>query len=166
MHAGLMLEALVAILLVVTIGYCFVLNRRLALLRHGQGEMRLVVNTLNQATEMARISVEQMRRNSITLTEELSEKIKLGRMLADELGMMVESGNSIADRMAGTSSPGLSPTRAPNPLDALSRLDEGFRRKVGRENGTPRETGTQTPDQKGKESPADSDLRVALRAMR
>lgn len=166
MHAGLMLETLVAVLLVVTIGYCFVLNRRLALLRHGQSEMHTVVLTLNQATEKARISVEQMRRNSISLTEELSEKIKSGRTLVDELGMMVESGNSIADRLAGTSSAGRSPVRAPNPLDALSRLDEGFRRQVGRENGAPREPGMQKPDLKGKENPADSDLRVALRAMR
>ena len=166
MHVGLILEILVAVLLVVTIGYCFVLNRRLAMLRHGQSEMHTVVLTLNQATEKARVSVEQMRRNSIALTEELSEKIKSGRAIVDELGMMVESGNSIADRLAGTSTASRSPVRAPNPLDALSRLDEGFRRQVERDSGTPREPGTQKSDLPGKQNSADSDLRAALRAMR
>ena len=166
MHVGLILEILVAVLLVVTIGYCFVLNRRLAMLRNGQGEMHAAVLTLNQAAEKARISVEQMRQNSISLSEQLSEKIKSGRAIVEELGMMVESGNSIADRLAGTSTAIRSPERAPNPLDALPRLDEGFRRQVERDNEAPREPEMQKSNLSGKQNYADSDLRVALRAMR
>ncbi len=166
MPAGLILESLVAILLLVTIGYCFVLNRRLATLRHGQNEMHAVVLTLNEATDKAKVSVEQMRRNSMTIAGELTEKLRAGRAIADELGMILESGNSLADRLAGTLTASRTAVSRSDPLDALSRLDEGFRRQVERDGALSREPGAVKPDQSVKANSSDTDLRAALRVMR
>lgn len=166
MTAGLILESLVAVLLMVTIGYCFILNRRLAALRHGQNQMHATVLNLDKATEKARSSVEQMRVSSMSISDDLSQKLKAGRAIADELGMIVESGNSLADRLSGAVTTSRAAHQKPDALDALSRLDEGFRRQVERDGGSSRVAGAVTPDLSNKTKAADSDLRVALRAMR
>ncbi len=166
MPVGLILESLVAVLLVVTIGYCFILNRRLIALRHGQNEMHAVVLTLNQATEKARVSVEQMRRSSLSIAGDLSEKIKGGRAIADELVMIVESGNSLADRLAGTAASNQLSKHKPDQLEALSRLDGGFRRQIERNGGSLRVSGAVKPDLSVRENSTGNDLRAALRVMR
>ena len=166
MPAGLILESLVAVLLIVTIGYCFILNRRLAMLRDGQNELNDVVRALNDAADKARASVEQLRRNSLSIAEDLSEKTRAGRALADELGVIVESGNGLADRLAAGLTAGRAGARKLDPLEAISRFDEGLRRPASRENLAARAAEVTRPDLSRKDTPADSDLRLALKAMR
>ncbi len=160
MPAGLILESLVAVLLIVTIGYCFILNRRLALLRGGQSELNEVVRVLHEATDRARNSVEHLRRSSVSIAEDLSGKITAARALSDELGVIVESGNSLADRLAGGLSGGGALGRKPSPLEALSRIDEGLRKP------SLREVDPIKAEPPRRETPTDSDLRQALKAMR
>jgi Domain of unknown function (DUF6468) len=50
---GLIIELLVAILLMFTIGYCILLNRRLKLLRADEGALRATIGELITATEIA-----------------------------------------------------------------------------------------------------------------
>lgn len=166
MPAGLILESLVAVLLIVTIGYCFILNRRLGLLRGDQTELNEVVRVLNEAADRARNSVEHLRRSSVSIAEELSDKITAGRALSDELGVIVESGNSLADRLADASSASRSAARKPGPLEALTRLDQGIRRQPLRENPPRREAALAKAEHIHKDSPPDSDLRQVLKAMR
>ena len=170
MPAGLILESLVAVLLVVSIGYCFTLNRRLAGLRHGQKEMHQVVRALNEAAEKARFGMDQVRRNGLPVIEELGEKTRAARALADELGMIVESANNLADRLAGPITEAAphnhTAPRKPDPIEALARLDESFRRKVDRNTGALKGSDAFKPDFSPEPKPEDSDLRSALRAMR
>jgi len=166
MPAGLILESLVAVLLIVTIGYCFILNRRLALLRGGQNELNEVVRTLNEATDKARNSVEHLRRSSVSIAEDLSGKITTARALCDELGVIVESGNSLADRLAGSLSSSGAPGRKPSPLEALSRIDDGMRKPLVRERPFTREVEPVKVEPPRRETHTDSDLRQALKAMR
>lgn len=166
MPAGMILESLVAVLLLVTIGYCFILNKRLSLLRNGQSELHDVVRILNEAAEKARSGVEQLRRSSLSIAEDLTEKNRAARALADELSMIVESGNSLADRLAGGLSPSQAPARKPKPLDALSRLDESFRKPVNRPDNQVRDTENSRAEPARKDGAVESDLRLALKAMR
>lgn len=170
MPAGLILESLVAVLLVVSIGYCFALNRRLAGLRHGHKEMHQVVRALNDAAEKARFSMDQVRRNGLPVIEELAEKTRAARALADELGLIVESANNLADRLTGPFTGAAAQNhpapRKPDPIEALARLDESFRRKVERTAGAGRGPEAVKPDVFPEAKPEDSDLRTALRAMR
>ena len=50
---GLVIESLVAILLGLTIGYCIVLNKRLARMRSDESAMRGTIGELITATEFA-----------------------------------------------------------------------------------------------------------------
>lgn len=70
----LIANGVVAVLLAVTIGFAFVLNRRLQLLRQNQGELLRLATALNQATARA-------------------------RALADELALITEAGNNLADKL-------------------------------------------------------------------
>ena len=50
---GMIIEILVAILLVLTIGYCMRLNRRLKLLKSDEHSLRATISELVTATEIA-----------------------------------------------------------------------------------------------------------------
>ena len=50
---GIMIEGLVAILLMLTIGYCMLLNRRLKLLKADEHSLRATISELITATEIA-----------------------------------------------------------------------------------------------------------------
>ena len=50
---GIMIEGLVAILLMLTVGYCMLLNRRLKLLKADEQSLRATISELVTATEIA-----------------------------------------------------------------------------------------------------------------
>ncbi|MBI1263089.1 MAG: hypothetical protein GC184_15330 [Rhizobiales bacterium] len=95
-----MLEAIVCVLLLATIGYCAVIDRRLRAMRAGQDGLRVLVHDLNTATERAATAIHRLKETNDVTGRELGERVARARALADELGMMVESGNGIADRLA------------------------------------------------------------------
>ena len=99
MPPGLILETLVAVLLAVTIGYCVRLERRLAALRSGQDGLREIIAALNTATVRAQTSVAELRAAADAVGTDLGERVARARMLADELGIMLETGNHLAERL-------------------------------------------------------------------
>lgn len=127
------LEILVAVLLVITGAYCFLLNRRLTVMRNGNDGLREIVLSLNEAASKAQDGVEQLRRSSDNLAVDLSKKIVTGRELANELSMIIDSGNNIANRITGHADQSRVEYRKPAPPEALSRLDKAFRRQFSEE---------------------------------
>lgn len=93
------LEIIVCLFLAATIAYCAVLDRKLRAMRAGQDGMRELVVELNTATQRAVGAIDGLKRASENSGEELAERIRVARGLADELSLMVESGNSIAERL-------------------------------------------------------------------
>ncbi len=98
---GLLLEGLVAILLVMTVVYCFILDRRLRQLRSGQDGLKELIGGLNSATERAQGSVAQLKIAGDAAGGDLRDVVTKARALSDELSVMIEAGNNIADRLAG-----------------------------------------------------------------
>lgn len=99
MTVGLILEGLVAILLVATVYYCVLLNRRLSNLRDGQEEFTTLVIELNEATRRAQNSVEDLKSSTIETGRELGERVTSAQVLVDELAMITEAGNNLANRL-------------------------------------------------------------------
>lgn len=93
------LEGLVAILLLITIAYCFVLDKRLKALRSGEDGLREVILGLNDATLRAQQSIAQLKEAGGEAGQDIAQKLRDGRALADELALMVESGNNLANRL-------------------------------------------------------------------
>ncbi|MBX3548243.1 MAG: DUF6468 domain-containing protein [Xanthobacteraceae bacterium] len=96
---GLAIETLVAILLGLTIGYCFILNRRLIRLRADESALRGTIAELVTATEFAERAIKNLREitqeTNLTLGEGLRASINVTRELDDQIAR----GEEVLDRI-------------------------------------------------------------------
>ena len=114
-----MLVDLVAIaLLGATVFYCVLLDRRLRAMRDGQDGLKDTIYTLNEACDRAAMSVRNLAGATEQVDDELERRLERARALADELGMILESGNNLADRLTGASTDAV--RRASAPVDLRS----------------------------------------------
>ncbi len=86
---GFVVEGLVAVLLMVTIGYCVLVNRKLEQLRSDQSELRQIIRELNVATGQAETAITVLRQGAqsaeTTLRATADEADNLASQLADEI---------------------------------------------------------------------------------
>jgi hypothetical protein len=99
MTTALLLDALVAVLLAVTVGYCVVLHRRLGILRGAQAELERLLQGFGEATETARRGVADLRAAGDRVGHELQGRLDAARALRDELDVITSAGNDLADRL-------------------------------------------------------------------
>lgn len=96
------LEIIVCVFLAATIAYCAMLDRRLRAMRSGQDGLRELVGELNNATQRAVSAIDGLKQASEATNEELGERVRTARTLADELSLMLDSGNRIAEKLGRT----------------------------------------------------------------
>lgn len=101
MPLSFFLDGLIVVLLTATIGFCIVLNRRLATLRKAQAELAGFAQTLNEATSHAQQGIEGLKVASVQLGRDLGDKINKAQSLNSDLAFMTEHGNDLADRLEG-----------------------------------------------------------------
>jgi hypothetical protein len=114
-------DAIVALLLIATIGYSVVLNRRLSTVRNDREKFEVLVRNLNAASQRAEGAVNNLRVTADDLSRRLEKKVEEARALADDLTYMIERGDSIADRLANQIRAGrdaLKPDFQPEPKQA------------------------------------------------
>lgn len=95
MTYSLIMDFVLVVLLVVTIGYAMALHRRLGRLRRDKDELEGLAATFGEATKRAADSVSELRRTS----EDLQEQIAKAQSLRDDLAFLTERGGSAADRL-------------------------------------------------------------------
>lgn len=93
------IDLVLAVLLLAAIGSSYLLHRRIDAFRKGQQELGTLVEQLNQATNQAQASVTEMKSNGMAAEEQLKSQIGKARALADELSLITEAGDSLADRL-------------------------------------------------------------------
>ncbi len=81
----LVIEGLLIFLLVITIGYCFVLDQRLKVLRSGQADLRKVILDLSQTTQIAQNAVSGLKATADDVDRKLSAKLDEARALTGQL---------------------------------------------------------------------------------
>lgn len=96
---GLIVDGVLAALLVAAIVVSVIVYRRLSTIREGQEELRQLVDRLNVAVVDAQRSVGNIRQAALDAEEKLENRIKKANSIADELGMITEAGNNLADRI-------------------------------------------------------------------
>lgn len=99
MTIELIANVVVAVLLVVMIGYSFVLNKRLGGLREGREELARLIGALNQASERAQDSIHHLKSLGQETEHALKMEVARARSLADELALITEAGSDLADRI-------------------------------------------------------------------
>ncbi len=82
---GLILEFLLVALLLVTVAYCVVLNRRLSKLKDSQHELREIVTDLSQATFAAENAIRGLRSTTDDAEARLSDKLAKAEEMSREL---------------------------------------------------------------------------------
>lgn len=136
---GLLFDVGLAVLLVVTIGYCARLSKRIRLLQDGRGELATMIAQFDQATGRAVTSFAELQSVSKRITEALQLKIDKANFLADDLAFLIEKSNKLmreleqlnvkrTAEMASTPKPQQGPSqpqsyfKAPPPAPAVNSL--------------------------------------------
>ena len=96
---NLVIDGVVALLLATTLIYCVVLNRRLSVMRNAQSDLHGLVEEFNQATEKAKSGILELKKTSGEAGLALQLEMKQARGLADELRLISESADRIAQRL-------------------------------------------------------------------
>lgn len=116
---GLMIESLVAVLLLLTIGFCVVLNGRLKRLKADEQSLKATISELITATEIAERAIAGLKMTVRDCDQNLSERLRNGDNLARELGLQLESGVQILGQLAQITLAARPPQETPAPPPAM-----------------------------------------------
>lgn len=92
------LELLLSVLLAATLVYCIVLERRLSSVRKGQDGLKKMIGELNTAIAGAGASLRALKMAAAESADLLDDRLKRARALSDELSLITNSGERIAQR--------------------------------------------------------------------
>jgi hypothetical protein len=92
-------EVALEVLLVATLCYCVLLERRLKAVRKGQEGLARTVGELNMAIAGAGASLRALKAAAGESAQSMDERLKRARLHIDELSVLVASGERIADRI-------------------------------------------------------------------
>jgi hypothetical protein len=99
MTVALVIDLMLAALMVATIVYAIVLNRRLAAFRRGKDEMMALIADFTEATEKAHRGTEALRGAAEASGQALDGSIREAKALREDLGFLIERGAAVADRL-------------------------------------------------------------------
>ena len=113
MTLGLLADGVLAILLLVTIGYCALVHKRLGAIRKAESAMRGLADDLNTATARAESGLNQLRATAAEAAEGFDPLMREARSLAGDLDMLCHRARKLADRLDPPAAPATVPTKAP-----------------------------------------------------
>jgi hypothetical protein len=96
---GFFMEGAVAILLALTIGYCVVLNSRLKRLHADRDALRLMVNDLVGATNLANQAIKELKATAVEADLGLKARLDEAERFGIELANHVTAGTTLIERI-------------------------------------------------------------------
>ncbi len=124
---GLIIESLVAVLLVLTIGYCMLLNARLKRLKADEHSLKAVIAELITATEIAERAIGGLKLAVRDVNENLGNQLTAATQMSDQLRRQLAEGDAVVRRLSRIASaarpvtsaePEPAPVAAPQPAPA------------------------------------------------
>jgi len=97
---GVFVESAVSVLLVVTIGYCVVLNERLKRLHADRSALALMVTDLIRATDLANAAVKELQATAVEADAAHGARIEEAERFGIELANHVAAGQLVMERIA------------------------------------------------------------------
>jgi len=95
------LDIVVILLLIPTIIYAVILNRRLTALRKSRDELSKVVNSFNEATMRAEAGIPKLKKATTEANLSLKDRVEKAQTLRDDLAFMIERAEELATRLEG-----------------------------------------------------------------
>jgi len=100
-HAfGIAIESLVAILLLLTIGYCMLLNSRLKRLKADEHSLKATIAELITATEIAERAIGGLKHTVRDINENLGDQLNSAAQLALQLKKQLAEGDNVIRRLS------------------------------------------------------------------
>ena len=97
---GFMIESLVAILLMFTIGYCVILNNRLKRLKADEQALKATIAELITATEIAERAVAGLKTAAHECDRGLGERLRSAERCCTDLNRQIKSGDVLINRLS------------------------------------------------------------------
>jgi hypothetical protein len=97
---GMTIEALVAVLLLVTIGYCMLLNRRLTRLKADEHSLKAVIAELITATEIAERAIGGLKLAVRDVNENLGSQLDQANQMSDHLKKQLAESDYVVRRLS------------------------------------------------------------------
>ncbi|HEY4920783.1 MAG TPA: DUF6468 domain-containing protein [Xanthobacteraceae bacterium] len=144
-HAfAVIIESLVAILLMITIAYCGVLNRRLMRLKADEHALKATISELITATEIAERAITGLKLTVRECDQNLGERLRTAERFCADIERQLAAGDQVLDRLArivsatrpdvAASAAAAAPASAPDPramVAAAHALAERARSRMG-----------------------------------
>ena len=99
-NLGMMIEGLVAVLLVLTIGYCMKLNARLKRLKADEQTLKATISELITATEIAERAIAGLKITVQDCNQNLGQRLKSADALSAQLGVQIAATEDVMGRLA------------------------------------------------------------------
>jgi chromosome segregation ATPase len=97
---GLVIEGLVAALLMLTIGYCMLLNKRLKRLKADEQSLKATIGELITATEIAERAIGGLKHTVRDVNENLGSQIAAATELSQQLSKQLLQGDVVLQRIS------------------------------------------------------------------
>jgi len=129
---GVAIEALVAILLMLTIGYCILLNRRLKRLKADEHSLKATIAELITATEIAERAIGGLKHTVRDVNENLGSQLTAATQMSAHLKNQLAEGDNVIRRLSKivlAARPGTEPAAsapAVSPAKAVAAAAEAF----------------------------------------
>lgn len=92
---SIIIELIMALLLVVTISYCFIVNSKLTALRTDQSGIRQVIGELNRSSERAEKAIGEMRRSALHVEGQIAGQMDAARHASEDLRQNLEKSKEL-----------------------------------------------------------------------
>jgi uncharacterized protein DUF6468 len=100
-HAvGIAIESLVAILLLLTIGYCILLNKRLQRLKADEHSLKATIGELITATEIAERAIGGLKHTVRDVNEHLGSQLAAATQMSTQLKHQLAEGDAVMRRLS------------------------------------------------------------------
>src|ERR1700738_5140216 len=97
---GIAIESLVAVLLLLTIGYCMLLNARLKRLKADEHSLKATIAGLITATEIAERAIGGLKHTVRDVNENLGSQLASAAQMADQLKRQLAEGDNVVRRVS------------------------------------------------------------------
>ena len=94
-----MLNLLIVGLLMATISYCWLLNKRIKILQDSKGELANLLKYFDESTTRASETIVELQSASKKIGENIQARMDKVNYLMDDLSFMIEKGNRLADQL-------------------------------------------------------------------
>jgi uncharacterized protein DUF6468 len=110
---GIAIESLVAILLMLTIGYCMLLNKRLKRLKADESSLKATIGELITATEIAERAIGGLKLTVRDVNEHLGNQLATAGQISLQLKKQLAEGDNVVRRLARIASAARPSSEAP-----------------------------------------------------